>query len=97
VRSPASPWRAIAELESSAPQYKGALASPYSARLATLAIGRSAETRRLLNGRQDMPERSMPAMPALRDLKKVPTPGCGQARGKPARSRGAYNAPVVAK
>ena len=32
----------------------------------------------------DMPERSMPAIPALRELKKVPTPGCGQARGKPA-------------
>jgi hypothetical protein len=31
----------------------------------------------------DMPERSMPAMPALRELKKVPAPGCGQARGKP--------------
>jgi hypothetical protein len=44
---------------------------------------------------QDMPERSIPAMPSLRELKKVPTPGCGQAWGKPARSRGAYNAPVV--
>ena len=30
--------RAIAERESSAPRYKGALASPYAARLATLAI-----------------------------------------------------------
>jgi hypothetical protein len=34
-----------------------------------------------------MPERSIPGMPALRELKKVSTPGCGQARGKPARSR----------
>jgi hypothetical protein len=32
----------------------------------------------------DMLERSIPAMPALRELKKSPTPGCGQARGKPA-------------
>jgi hypothetical protein len=30
----------------------------------------------------DMPERSMPAMPALRELKKVPTPGCGQGAGQ---------------
>jgi hypothetical protein len=37
----------------------------------------------------------MPAPQALRKLKKVPTPGGGQARGKPARSRGAYNAPGV--
>jgi hypothetical protein len=33
----------------------------------------------------DMAERSMPA---LRELKKVPAPGCGQARGKPAGAQG---------
>jgi hypothetical protein len=27
----------------------------------------------------DMPERSMPAIPAVRELKKVLTPGCSEA------------------
>ena len=67
-----------------------------AARLATLAIVARLQPVAAWIAVQDMPERSIPAMPALRELKKVPTPGCGQARGKPARSRGAYNAPVVA-
>jgi hypothetical protein len=59
----------------------------YAARLETLASVARLEPVTAWIAVHDMPERSIPGMPALRELKKVSTPGCGQARGKPARSR----------
>jgi hypothetical protein len=61
--------------------------------LGDLGDCRAAAACRRLNGCSDMPERSIPAMPALRELKS-PHARMRSARGKPARSTGRHNAPL---